>query len=96
MEQVRAADGSRSGVPVGDESDLGLRPIYHWKPLCSEAHLLVTVLAFQLVQLSQRRLQERWERPIWRTLQGRLARHQRVTALFRRADGRTLHMRKAT
>ena len=33
------------------KSELGLRPIYHWKPQRAEAHLFVTVLAYQLVQV---------------------------------------------
>ena len=44
------------------KSELGLRPIYHWKPQRSEAHLFVTVLAYQLVQVIRTRLQGREER----------------------------------
>ena len=78
------------------KSELGLRPIYHWKPERSEAHLFVTVLAYQLVQVIRTRLQGREERASWTTLRRRLAGQQRVTAVFRRQDGRTLHVRKAT
>ena len=78
------------------KSELGLRPIYHSKPHRSEAHLFVTVLAYQLVQVLRTRLQQRGERASWTTLRRRLAGQQRVTAVFRREDGRTLHVRKAT
>ncbi len=78
------------------KSELGLRPIYPWKPQRSEAHLFVTVLAYQLVQVIRTRLQGRGERASWTTLRRRLAGQQRVTAVFRRQDGRTLHVRKAT
>ncbi len=78
------------------KSELGLRPICHWKPLRAEAHLFVTVLAYQLVQVIRTRLQERGGRARWTTLRERLAGQQRVTAVFRRQDGRTLHVRKAT
>ena len=78
------------------KSELGLRPIYHWKPERSEAHLFVTALAYQLVQVIRTRLQGREERASWTTLRRRLAGQQRVTAVFRRQDGRTLHVRKAT
>ena len=78
------------------KSELGLRPIYHWKPQRSEAHLFVTVLAYQLVQVIRTRLQGREERASWTTLRRRLAGQQRVTAVFRRQDGRTLHVRKVT
>ncbi len=78
------------------KSELGLRPIDHWKPLRSEAHLFVTVLAYQLVQVIRTRLKEAGEQASWTTLRGRLAGQQRVTAVFRREDGCTLHMRKST
>ena len=78
------------------KSELGLRPIYHWKPQRAEAHLFVTVLAYQLVQVIRTRLQAHGERASWETLRERLAGQQRVTATFRRQDGRMLHARKAT
>lgn len=78
------------------KSELGLRPIYHSKPQRSEAHLFVTVLAYQLVQVIRTRLKQRQERASWTSLRRRLAGQQRVTAVFRRQDGRTLHVRKAT
>ena len=34
------------------KSELGLRPIYHHKPLRSEGHLFLTVIAYQLVQVT--------------------------------------------
>ncbi len=42
------------------------------------------------------RLQARGERCSWQTLRERLAGQQRVTAQFRRQDGRMLRVRKAT
>ena len=78
------------------KSELGLRPIYHSKPERSEAHLFLTVLAYQLVQVIRGRLKQHGERASWTTLRRRLAGQQRVTAVFRRQDGRTLHVRKAT
>ena len=78
------------------KSELGLRPIFHHKPVRSEGHLFITVLAYQLVQVLRRRLGEHGERSTWSTLRGILEGQQRVTATFRRADGRTLHVRKAT
>ena len=33
------------------KSELGLRPIYHHKPIRTEGHLFITVLAYQLVQV---------------------------------------------
>ena len=78
------------------KSELGLRPIFHHKPLRAEGHLFITVLACQLVQVIRRRLRQGGEHASWNTLRGILEGHQRITATFRRADGRTLHVRKAT
>ena len=78
------------------KSELGLRPIYHSKAERSEAHLFLTVLAYQLVQVIRRRLRECGERASWTTLRRRLGGQQRVTAVFRQKQGRVLHVRKAT
>ena len=73
-----------------------MRPIYHQKEQRSKGHLFITVLAYQLVQVIRRRLRERGEHASWATLRSILAAQQRVTTTFRCADGRTLHVRKAT
>ena len=78
------------------KSELGLRPIFHHKPIRAEGHLFITVIAYQLVQVIRRRLREAGERASWNTLRRLLEGQQRVTATFRRADRRTLHVRKAT
>jgi len=78
------------------KSELGLRPIYHHKPIRAEGHLFITVIAYQLVQLIRTRLRQAGEHASWTTLRSILEGHQRVTAVFQRADGRTLHVRKAT
>ena len=78
------------------KSELGLRPIFHQKEHRSKGHLFITVLAYQLVQVIRRRLGAQGEHSSWPTLRSILAGQQRVTATFRCADGRTLHVRKAT
>ena len=78
------------------KSELGLRPIYHQKQHRSNGHLFITVLAYQLVQVIRRRLREQGEHSSWQTLRSILGGQQRVTCSFRRADGSTLHVRKAT
>ena len=57
---------------------------------------IVTVLAYQLVQVIWTRLQAHGERSSWQTLRERLAGWQRVTAVFRRQDWRMLHVHKVT
>ena len=78
------------------KSELGLRPIYHHKPVRSEGHLFLTVIAYQLVQVIRKRLKQRGDASSWTTLRRILEGQQRVTVTFRRGDGRTLLVRKAT
>ena len=78
------------------KSELGLRPVHHRKPVRAEGHLFITVVAYQAVQVVRRRLAAAGERASWTTLRNVLAGQQRVTATFRRADARTLHVRAAT
>ena len=78
------------------KSELGLRPIYHHKPIRADGHLFITVIAYQLVQVIRTRLRQAGEHASWTTLRRILQGQQRITATFRRADGRTLHVRKAT
>jgi hypothetical protein len=77
-------------------SELGLRPVYHQTAERAEGHLFITVLAYQFVQVIRRRLQAHGITERWSTLRAILAGQCRVTATFRRPDGRTLHVRKAT
>ena len=78
------------------KSELGLRPVYHRTEGRVDGHLFITVLAYQFVQLIRRRLRQHGISDRWSTLRDILAGQCRVTATFRRADGRTLHVRKAT
>ena len=78
------------------KSELGLRPVYHRKPVRAEGHLFITVIAYQAVQVVRRRLAAAGDRSSWTTLRNVLAGQQRVTAVFRRADARALHVRAAT
>lgn len=78
------------------KSELGLRPIYHHKEDRGDGHLFITVLAYQMVQIIRRRLKAQDISGSWSTLRGILGNQHRITATFRRADGRTLHIRKAT
>ena len=78
------------------KSELGLRPIYHHKAIRADGHLFITVIAYQLVQVIRTRLRQAGESASWTTLRRTLEGQQRITATFRRTDGRTLHVRKAT
>ena len=78
------------------KSELGLRPVFHHKEERADGHLFITVLAYQFVQLIRRRLREHTITDSWSTLRATLAGQCRVTATFRRPDGRALHVRKTT
>ena len=90
------ADYPTKGVNIPRRSTLGLRPIFHQTQKRSDGHLFITVIAYQLVQTIRRRLGEQGERASWASLRRILEGQQRVTATFRRKDGRTLHVRKPT
>jgi len=78
------------------KSELGLRPVFHHKEHRVDGHLFISVLAYQFVQIIRRRLKEHGIDDRWNTLREILGSQCRVTASFRRADGRTLHVRKPT
>jgi transposase len=78
------------------KSELGMRPIFHHKEERADGHLFITVLAYQFVQLIRRRLHEQGLHDSWARLRETLNGQVRVTATFRRPDGRALHVRKAT
>jgi len=77
------------------KSGLGLRPVYHHKKLRVDGHLFITVLAYQFVQII-RTQQDHGIQGRWSSLRNILSAQQRVTASFRRTNGGSLHIRKAT
>ena len=78
------------------KSELGLRPVYHHKESRTDGHLFISVLAYQVVQTLRRQLKEKGIHERWSRLREILSVQRRVTASFRRRDGRTLHVRKST
>jgi len=78
------------------KSELGLRPVYHHKEERVDGHLFITVLAYQFVQIIRKQLQAHGIQGRWSTLRDILNVQRRITVSFQRADGRSLHVRKAT
>ena len=74
--------------------ELGLRPIYHHKQDRADAHLLISVLAYQAVQMLRKRMRSAGFCDSWTTLRRMLETLRRTTTSFERRDGRTLHVRK--
>jgi transposase len=78
------------------KSELGLRPIFHRKQARSDAHLFISVLAYQFVQIMRKRLAERGIHDSWASLRKILRLQRRVTSSFKTRAGRTLNVRKAS
>ncbi len=78
------------------QAELDPGPEFHRRPERSEAHLLLNVLAYQTVQVIQRRLQQKGKHGSWATLRTVFSTQQRVTNTFQCANGQTLHVRKST
>lgn len=78
------------------KSELGLRPVYHHKEERAEGHMFITVLAYQAIQAIRRKLKTRGINDSWFSLRKVFYGQQRVTAVFKRRNGCTLHVRKST
>jgi transposase len=78
------------------KSELGLRPIFHSKDARSEAHLFISVLAYQFVQIIRTRLADRGIHASWMSLREILRIQRRSTSSFNTRGGRILSVRKAS
>jgi hypothetical protein len=78
------------------KSELGLRPIFHHKQARSDAHLFISVLAYQFVQIIRTRLADRAIHDSWISLRQILQVQRRTTSRFSTRGGRTLSVRKAS
>ncbi len=77
-------------------------PREHWAALAQRieqllsAHLFISVLAYHLVHTIRYQLKACGINLSWEGLRRQLAGQDRVTIQLKRADGRTLHIRKTT
>jgi transposase len=78
------------------KSELGLRPIFHRKTDRVSGHLFISVLAYHLVHPIRFQLKAADIHLSWEGIRRELAGQDRVTVTLRRADGKTIHIRKAT
>ncbi|MGH8547228.1 MAG: hypothetical protein ACRERU_01225 [Methylococcales bacterium] len=78
------------------KSELGLRPIFHFKECRTDGHRFISVLAYQCVQLIRLQLKAKGIDTRWPGLREILSVQRRVTVSFTRKDGHTLQVRKAT
>jgi transposase len=78
------------------KSELGLRPIFHHKTDRVSGHLFISVLAYHLVHTIRLQLKACEIHLSWAGVRRALEGQDRVTVELKRADGRTLHIRKTT
>jgi transposase len=78
------------------KSELGLRPIFHRKTDRVSGHLFISVLAYHLVHTIRFQLKAAGIHLSWEGIRRALAGQDRVTVTLKRADGKTIHIRKAT
>ena len=78
------------------KSELGLRPIFHRKTDRVSGHLFISVLAYHLVHTIRFQLKAAGIHLSWEGIRRALAGQDRVTVTLKRADGKTVHIRKAT
>ncbi len=78
------------------KSELGLRPVFHQITDRVSGHLFISVLAYHLVHAIRYQLKACKINLSWEGLRRELTGQDRVTAELKRADGKTVHVRKAT
>jgi transposase len=78
------------------KSELGLRPIFHRKSDRVSGHLFISVLGYHLVHTIRFQLKAAAIHLSWEGIRRALAGQDRVTVTLKRADGKTVHIRKAT
>lgn len=78
------------------KSELGLRPIYHQKESRSDGHLFITVLAYHILHTIRFKLRGQGIYYNWQTIRKLLSTQVRVTTTMKRADGKTIHIRKTS
>jgi transposase len=78
------------------KSELGLRPVFHRKTERVSGHLFISVLAYHLVHTLRFQLKAAGIHLSWEGVRRELAGQARVTVTLKRADGKTIHIRKAT
>jgi transposase len=78
------------------KSELGLRPVFHHKTHRVSGHLFISVLAYHFVHTIRYQLKACGIHLSWEGLRRALRGQDRVTVELKRADGKMLHIRKAT
>jgi transposase len=75
------------------KSELGMRPVYHQNDERTSAHLFITVLAYHILSVTERRLAQHGDKREWKTIRQVLSTHTRITVVMRDKDGNIYHHR---
>lgn len=78
------------------KSDLGLRPMYHHIDRRLEGHLFISVCAYHLLAVIQRKLRKEGIIHGWELIRMRMASQCRVTAAMTNDKGERIHVRQTT
>ncbi len=76
------------------KSELGLRPVRHHIEFRCDGHLLITVLAYHVLQTIRQKLKKQGITHSWSTIRDILSTHYRLTTSVRRSDGKMIYIRK--
>jgi len=75
------------------KSELGMRPIFHQNDDRTSAHLFITVLAYHILSVIERRLAKLNDRRQWQTIREVLSTHTRISVVMKDSDGNIYHHR---
>lgn len=78
------------------KSELGLRPVFHQTTARVEGHIFISLLAYHLLRVIERRLGDQGDRRSWPTIRDILSTHQMVTIVHQCTDGSVVRLRKAS
>ena len=75
------------------KGELGMRSVYHQNEERTAAHLFITVLAYHILSLIERRLAQHFDTRQWQTIREALSTHTRTTIVMKDKEGNIYHHR---
>jgi len=75
------------------KSELGMRPVFHHNDERTSAHLFITVLAYHILSIIERRLAKLGDTRQWQTIRDVLSTHTRISVVMKDSDGNFYHHR---
>jgi hypothetical protein len=78
------------------KSELGLRPNYHQIERRCDGHIIITLLAYHIMQTIRTKLREKGISYCWETVRVRLSSHVRISTTLKKEDGKVVHIRKSS